>query len=380
MNWEGVDAISDGVFGSACGQTPVGQRNPLQTINTSRQEMANRPIEVNGKPLSVHKATVDPVFSAKTVLASDAWDYIDLWLRRSHEEEARFFWEQARQFAAATRELPKESSPLTAYYCMLNCAKALLLVKKQAFTDQHGITGSSTGSKCHIKNEQVVFKSSGILPGLCRWLGEVANGETYTLCDILYNLVYIHRAFNLSLPSRPELFVPIKQPRIVRSMKTDEAWFCTDLERAYASLNTVNRLDPGFERDLGIPDTFTVRSKKRFKWSSNKKAESLQRYVVYHQSIRRHLAYIKGDSRLWYIKRGDGPDGYIPRSSLTLSFAAMHRLSELARYAPDRLAGHFEGRYNWLLSDFIATAPTQFVDNISSEMTGFEFMPPQRAS
>lgn len=55
-------------------------------------------------------------------------------------------------------------------------------------------------------------------------------------------------------------------------------------------------------------------------------------------------------------------------------------LSELARYAPDRLAKHFEGRYNWLLSEFIAVAPLQFVDAISAEMTGSECMPPGRAS
>jgi hypothetical protein len=342
--------------------------------------MANRPIEFKGRPLTIHRATVDPDFSAKTVLAPDTWDYIDLWLRRQKQEKARFFWEQARQFASATHELPKESSPLTAYYCMLNATKALLLVKKQPFTDRHGITGSTTGAKRLLTNESVVFKSSGILSSLCRWLGEAANGETYTLSDLLYNLVYIHRAFHLSMPSHPELFVPIKQPRIVRSMTTDEAWFCADLEKHHASKHTVNRLDPKFEQDLGLTVTFTIRRCQRFRWSPGNKAASLERYKRYHGTLRPYLAYIKGDARLWYIKRGAGPQGYIARSSLTLTFAAMHRLSELARYAPDRLAGHFEGRYNWLLSDFIATAPTQFIDTISSEMTGFEFMPPMRTS
>lgn len=342
--------------------------------------MANRPIDFKGKPLSIHRATVEPDFSAKTVLAPDTWDYIDLWLRRKKEEKARFFWEQARQFAAASRELPKESSPLTAYYCMLNATKALLLVKKQPFTDRHGITGATTGTRHLLTNECVVFKSSGILPSLCRWVGEVANGESYTLSNLLYNLVYIHRAFNLSMPSQPELFVPIKNPRIVRSMTTNEAWFCADLERHHASLHTVNRLDPKFEHDLGLTDTFTIRRRKRFNWSAGDKQGSLREYMKYHRSIRPFLAYIKGDVRLWYIKRRTGPNGFIPRSSLTLTFAAMHRLSELARYSPDRLAGHFEGRYNWLLSDFIATAPVQFIDNVSSEMTGFEFMPPMRTS
>jgi hypothetical protein len=263
---------------------------------------------------------------------------------------------------------------------MLNAAKALLIVKNQPFSDAHGVTGEITGKMCSITNEKVVFKSGGILPSLCRWLGEVANGESYTLSDLLYNLAYIHRAFNLSMPSRQELFIPVKNPRIVRSMKNHEAWFCADLEKAYASQHTVNRLDPKFERDLGITETFTIRSKKRFRWNPSDKEGSMQKYVAYHQSVRSYLSYIKGDVRLWYIKRGQGPEGLIQRSSLTLTFAAMHRLSELARYSPDRLAGHFESRYNWLLSDFIATALIQFIDNISSEMTGLEFMPPQRTS
>jgi len=54
----------------------------------------------------------------------------------------------------------------------------------------------------------------------------------------------------------------------------------------------------------------------------------------------------------------------------------MHRLSELARYSPKSLANHFESRHNWLLSEFISTALYQFIDEISSEITGQEFMVP----
>lgn len=39
--------------------------------------------------------------------------------------------------------------------------------------------------------------------------------EFYTLKDILYNLEYIHRAYNLSYTNQPELFIPIKEPRLV---------------------------------------------------------------------------------------------------------------------------------------------------------------------
>jgi len=42
------------------------------------------------------------------------------------------------------------------------------------------------------------------------------------------------------------------------------------------------------------------------------------------------------------------------------------------------LRKHLETQHNWLLSEFIATACTQFIDEISSEITGQEFMTPGR--
>jgi len=43
-----------------------------------------------------------------------------------------------------------------------------------------------------------------------------------------------------------------------------------------------------------------------------------------------------------------------------------------------KLARHFGGHHNWLLSEFVATARSQFVDEVSSEITGQEFMIPGR--
>jgi hypothetical protein len=57
-------------------------------------------------------------------------------------------------------------------------------------------------------------------------------------------------------------------------------------------------------------------------------------------------------------------------------FAAMHRLSELSRYDPISLAGHFNVNHNWLLAEFIKASPSQFVYGIASEITGLEFIRP----
>ena len=57
----------------------------------------------------------------------------------------------------------------------------------------------------------------------------------------------------------------------------------------------------------------------------------------------------------------------------------MHRLSELARYTPDKLNKHFENKQNWLLNEFIKNASVQFIDAISSEITGLEFKIPKNS-
>jgi len=344
--------------------------------------MAFKEIEYKGKALSIHKAITHPHFDEKTVLVTDTWDYVDLWLRRSKQDEARFYWQQARSFYEATKELPKTAAPLTAYYCFLNATKALLIAKGSKYGDQHGVSGFTVAGRTSLSNEKVKFKTGGILAALCTHLGEGANGEIYTLADILYNLPYVHRAYDLTYASANELFLPISEPRIVQSTKTHEAWFIAALTGKFATKQSLGKLPPSFEQELTNTgsSTFLIRRKDRFDWRPKQKTASIDRYRNYHKLLRKHIFYIAGPQRLWYLKRGGNIPAIIPRTSMTLTFAAMHRLSELSRYTPDRLSKHFECQHNWLLSEFIESAPAQFIDEISSEMTGREFMSPGRAN
>jgi hypothetical protein len=52
----------------------------------------------------------------------------------------------------------------------------------------------------------------------------------------------------------------------------------------------------------------------------------------------------------------------------------MHRLSEICRYKPIELASFLAGQKNWLLSEFIEVAAGQFIDEIATELTGFQIM------
>lgn len=209
------------------------------------------------------------------------------------------------------------------------------------------------------------------------YLGEPTSRERFTLKDILYNLPFIHRAYTLTFTSQPEMFIPICDPMFVRKQGSTEAWFrCSIRDRRYQSRRTI-KIIPAFERDNGIEDDYVVRAKKRFVWNRRgSQQNNVQRLSDYHRELRKRVFYIRGPHRLWYIKRGHNPAGSINRSCTPLTFAALHRLSELARYTPDRLAKHFEAQHDWLLSEFLDRALDQFIDQISSEITGNDFMPP----
>ena len=78
---------------------------------------------------------------------------------------------------------------------------------------------------------------------------------------------------------------------------------------------------------------------------------------------------------MWYIKRADNraQRGIIDKSCLVLTIAAMHKLSELSRYEPQTLDKYLNKEASWLLTEFITKSMYQFIDQISSEITGDDF-------
>jgi hypothetical protein len=86
--------------------------------------------------------------------------------------------------------------------------------------------------------------------------------------------------------------------------------------------------------------------------------------------MRKHLFYIRGQPPTWYLRRRLNNSDVIDRSTISMTFFAMHRLSELARYDPLKLERLLGTQANWLLTEFIGSAPIQFLDEIATEITG----------
>ncbi len=338
----------------------------------------------------MHKAVVSADFGSKTILVDDPWLYVELWLKRNKKSEALFYWEQAREFYQVAKALPPLLASLPSYYCFLNAVKALLIAKNIRHGNEHGLSGTNgDGGRVTLERIEVHIKSLGVAGALSRYLGEVqpppaANGRprhTYNLRNILFNLPFIHRSYCLTYNQNSELFIPIYDPYYVQKNKSFESWFSARLPDWFDRKNMTNTIPDQFEIDEGKRPALIFRTKNRFRFRYNRKtaaqkATSLRTLKGRHQTLRLNITYITSIQRIWYLRRIIQSERIINRYTLTLMLAVMHRMSELTRYDPMTLNRLLSGRYNFLLTEFITLAPRQFIDEISSEITGLEFMMP----
>lgn len=350
----------------------------IKLIKERLREKQPRPsIKYRQNELLVRKALIEPNFSSKTVLTDSTWRYVEIFLKERKNYQALNYWNQAHNFFEATENLSMISKPLTTYYCFLNAAKSLLTFKNINFNLKHGVSGKTENGHILLKNELVTIFPSGVLSGLSNYMKETiaTSGETYTLKDILYNLEYIHRAYCLTYNSS-DLFIPIENLRFVFDKDLKKGWLEAQLEPQHSNKSTLKKIS-GFGVDNYYPKTgvYTIRRNKKFLWDTHRNiptTSSLNDFKRYYFNIRRPLRYIFSPNKLWYIKRSD-LKSVINKSSLTLTYAAMHRLSELSRYDPNKLDVHLNKSDSWLLSEFITKSIYQFIDIISSEITGDDF-------
>jgi len=323
-------------------------------------------------------------YNGKTVLTDSAWEYVELWLKRQpiqQVKEALFFWQQAKYFYSASECLPRNSKPLTSYYCCLNATKTLLCINGiDVHNISHGITQSRHENEASnaLDKAEVIFLGGGVLTELSRFLGEDVTKKRLVIKDLLYNIPCIHRTFAITYSGTTELFIPIKNIEFVREDTTSKAWVQFSVDSRYANDRALQYLPPGYKKTIkkGDANYYLRKENARFKWDIHTPIdERLSNLTAYHKKVREDLHYIYGDARLWYIKK-DIPSNthIIHRNALTLIFAVMHWMSELVRYNPQKFEKYMRSKQNWLLHEFIEKALYQFIDEISCEITHQDIM------
>lgn len=337
------------------------------------------PLVLNDRELSMPKAVISPDLGSRTVLTNEPWEFVDLALVREKKREAQFYWRQAREFYLASQGLPAQSAPLLLYYTFMNATKALLSAKGVAFSPLHGVAewDPSGGAKSQAFTVGVKIKNNGVLPSLSSYYGETEASKQHLLKDILYNLPFIHRTYSLTYRSQPELYIPIVKPLFVVEDGTKNVYLSAQLSAHYTAQKYLKRIPASLAATATEGGVSLLSTASTAITSVKKPTETdIAALVAFAKSLRGDLCYINGAQTLWYVKATVKGTTRLSRQPTTLTLAAMHRLSEVCRYAPMELAKYLEGQKNWLLSEFIRMSGPQFIDEMASEITGKIFLIP----
>jgi len=336
---------------------------------------------LSNKPCELMKPIRTPKYGSRTVLTDSSWEYVALYLKRHSTKgasDALFYWEQAHSFYLASQTLPDSARPLTSYYCILNASKALLRFKSvgNERLSSHGIsTVRETENKASFEKAETAVKGAGVLPELAKYFNCYMQPGHYYISRLMYNIPCVHRAYCISL-SKSELFIPLENPTFVRKEGSSESWIKFSFNARYANAKSLQHIPAGFEKDIGVTNSFVIRMKRRFKWDKHtpieRRKELLQKY---HEKVRRYLHYVYGERKLWYVKKEmTGNEQLYDIKPIILIFCVFHWLSELVRYNPILFQKYMKSKQNWLIHEFICKGLSQFVDEISCEITGQDIM------
>ena len=335
------------------------------------------------KRLHITKPITKMDYTVKTILTNSSWEYVDLWLQRKNQRMALMYWKQAKSFYDASMLLPIESRPLTAYYCCMNAAKALLSVNSVSVNNiRHGVGSEiKDWNSNNTKDAIVKFYNSGILHELSLYFRETPSAE-YSIYDLLYNTPCIHRAFIVTFRTPTELFIPIRDTSYYVNTETNDAWIQFLVDPEYNDSKILKKIPSTYEVPRCFKDSeeCVLRCKKTFKWyhepkDEEQRASNKTEISKYQPKIRKNIHYINVTMRLWYLKKElDSNSHVIDRNSITLIYAVFHWLSELVRYDPEKFYNLKSSNQYWLLHEFIETALNHYVDEISCEITASDIM------
>jgi hypothetical protein len=337
-------------------------------------------VKLSRREVGPHKALVAPLLNSRNVLTNSPWTFVALWLQRNRKPQALFYWEQAQEFHKVSVGLPLRSAPLLLYYCFMNVAKALLVAKGVSFDERHGVSAHPKvmpGIKRTFPREGIKIHPEGILPSLSDYYGEAEISKTHTLQELFFNMVFIHRTYCLTYSSQKEMFLALANCGYVYNTQTKEVFFKADIAKNLPLNSAVKKLPPTF---VVAPEVGprAIRSKATLTWRKPGRptATNIRELIDLNRTLRQDLHFINGAQTLWYLKTPAAGPSKLKRQLPTLILAAMHRLSEICRYQPLQLESLLAGQKNWLLSEFIQMSATQFIDEIASEMTGYQFLVP----
>lgn len=389
----------------------------------------------NGKYLSLHKAYHNPDLLSESILTKNIWEYVRHFFNQkikesqlmnnkdfTYIEEAIYFWDQAENLFELSQLANNITKPLLLYYFFLNATKSLLVFNNSLYPKEsksknisHGISQLTSSEKLHQKISEntsysteelkkfyikhsnvdstlskeifVVFtQQKGALTQLYKYMMNIEDNKLelpklYSLEDLISNLVFVHRAYsankNIKIPD--QLFIPLTQSYFVEEFKDDQKifsyYFETDAKfdffKSYSN-NEFKHIDNDF---------YILSSNLKYEKSLTHTLNINNDHKEFIKSIRNTHQYIAGIKNRWYLKNPCTKKiTDLNLHPLVILFSIFHCLSEFSRYNPFKLKNMLDSSKSeeaWLYNELISEAGFQFLDLITSEITGKELKIPR---
>ena len=307
-------------------------------------------------------------------------------LDKQREKAALAYIDQAYEFFEAAINPRISSRPLLYYYSFLNLAKVVLLHRGVNFPPlvRHGIIDPRVNVKRRLRFEGQTVRMEPARSDHAELFsefvsalgGSVSAPRTLRVVDLLAQVPGIHRTYCKVTGSLPH-FCPVHGLALQSGRR--QVW-CT---------LKVNR------RDWDVKQTFsTIRGARRFRRFFTQIQSDTAELLKFESLAQagqtrgvdagiRRLASGFCDIGLWWVLTGDGYRLYLadfPHSRRLPQLASIHAvmfyLGSITRYKPydfDRLVAR---DYAWLVSEFLATQPMQFLYGVASLLAGVDVVRP----
>lgn len=349
----------------------------------------------SGTPIN-REPTGFPLFYDKRkprVVTADPWAFLThlafKQIGKAKEGLAKAYIEQGREFFEAAQNPRYFSRPLLYYYSFLNVVKAAMLIKGVALPNaaRHGISDPKVnsrkrlrfeGQKIHVVN--VAHDHSEIFPEFLRMLGHTGRlGRSFRVLDMLQQIPNIHRTF-VKVESCDSIFVPVRQFRILHA--DSHIWARVELgrnDKDVADTLPLLRRRRQFQRTLSPVrpeaadeiwfETRAIRTSSRgIDNTLSVLAKDLRDVgispIVTAQGLRFYLVDLGPASRVPY---------------LGAALAVIFYLGSITRYKPDVFDKIIVGKHSWVIDEFLATQPMQFLYVLCSELAGVDVVRPYAA-
>ncbi len=339
-----------------------------------------------------------PVFfdkRAPRVVTADPWAFFrnaaSRDLKASELARANAYIDQAYDFYRAAENPQIGSKPLLYYYSFLNLAKVPVLIWGVPIPLRlmHGIADpkANTKQRIHVTGQQILFQQRAanheqMWPELLQLFGsDTSSARTVKLVDVLAQVPSVHRTFTTVTQNRTRL-LPIS--RVEARNDGSHVWLRLVFSRHDRDV------------DLTLP---AFRKRQDFKAALHQVAAPADGGAAIREfwfetdpvpGTRRGIdtalrtlteslyqipctAILTGNGYRYYFSDVKSEDWLHPAAAI---YAAMFYLGSVTRYKPDVFGKLLGGGYAWVVEEFLATGPMQFIYALASFVAGVEVVRP----